>query len=117
MRAASSRVIPTAPNNRNRFHRPRFGDSAVVVGDSLVVVVVLVLPASVVVVSDDAVSEVGVREVVVSDDVMVVVMVVIGAGEARLGRLEWSAVCTTANTIPTITRTPSTPAATTARVV
>jgi hypothetical protein len=79
----------------------------------VVVVVVLVMPMSVVVVSDDVV----VSEVFVSDDVVVVVVVVIGVGTAGLGRLAWFAVCTTANTIPTIKRTPSTPAATTAGVV
>jgi hypothetical protein len=118
MRAASRRPTGTAATNRNCFQRLRFGDSAAVGGDSSVVVfALLVTPVSVVVVSDDMVSDVVVSEVIGSADVVVLAVVVIGVGTAAFGRLEWFAVCTTANTIATNTSTPPTPAATTAVVV
>ena len=116
MRAASTRPMMTAPNNRNCFQRLRFGDSPVVGGDSSVVVVALAVPVSVVV-SDDVVLDVVVSLDVVPVDVVVVVVAVIGVGMAGFGRLDWFAVCMTANTIATMTRTPSPPAATTAVIV
>jgi hypothetical protein len=80
------------------------------------VVVVLTLPVSVVIASDDVVSDVMVFEVVV-DDVVVVVVVAIAGGAAGPGRLERLAVCTTANPIAMIMRTVSIPEATTAVLV
>jgi hypothetical protein len=108
--------MATAPNSRICFPRTRFGDWPVDGCDLSVVVVALVVPVSVVT-SDGVVSDVVVSVVVDSVDVVVVAVVDIGVGTAGLGRLDWFEVCTTANTIATITRTPSPPAATTAIVV
>ncbi len=90
----------------------------------------LAVPVPAVVASDDVVSGmvvlvvvvvvvvvVGVGVDVVSGALLVVVVTIGGGGAARLGRVEYSSVWTTANTIAMITRTVNTPLPRTAILV